>query len=599
MTRPGEDKRGVKRGSFSTRAILVIMLTAITALPVLAASVLFYHYERNALITNTTNYEQRLVDTTATELATLFDQFDKIRHELTSFCLQLKIQKLDYTSYTAQDFANIRLLETLMQSMFRTIDGVSNIYFISLAEPRIAYSGKISMFPARLLSKPWIHDVRYENTEWDIIDVHDVDYDNSPTTSSHGYWPKAFSFVSGLLDSDMNGDFEFLIQIDLDANKLRGRIGAMLTEDMDGYVIKDGQGRVFLSEHYLDHAQRAMLDTGIEQVKTRGSGLLVNGSELFSMARIKGSDLTIYKFKHLDMVDGSRRIAGQIIWIACLSLTAAVVLAFVFSYSITQPVRKLLDETMQRIEINGNLTPVRIRSSNKDIQSIGVGFNHMVERVNTLISEALAREMEKQDIELKMLQAQINPHFLYNTLNSIKWMALISNNRDIADSVVSLVKLLEYCCKQPDRIVTVSQEVDFVREYVALQSMRYRSNVDVRFSMEETVLPLYMPKFILQPSVENALLHAFGPDSSDARVTIGGRLENGDLFFEIKDNGCGYDVEHVQKNLTGIGTENVDERIRLLYGEAYGQHIQSAEGIGTTVTIHLPVMRQKEDGISV
>jgi two-component system sensor histidine kinase YesM len=257
------------------------------------------------------------------------------------------------------------------------------------------------------------------------------------------------------------------------------------------------------------------------------------------------------------------------------------------------------------------------RKGNLDIRSnlryggeIGVlsnGFNKMLEDFKKMIERIKADEKLKKDLELKVLESRINPHFLYNTLNSIRWMAEMNNESKIADSIVSLVRMLEYSTKCIEKLVEVKQEIQYLKEYLHLQSLRYWNRFDCIFDIDQGILNCKILKLSLQPFVENSIIHGLDKSRRKTIINIKGKIYDGKLVFHISDNGAGMD-EKTLNSLTArlkrsskvedsnsIGVANVNNRIKLEFGDEYGVHIQSVLGRGTDVYIEYPVLIETED----
>lgn len=249
---------------------------------------------------------------------------------------------------------------------------------------------------------------------------------------------------------------------------------------------------------------------------------------------------------------------------------------------------------------NGNMN-ARI-SSEATYDEIGLltqTFNSMLDRLNQLIQEIQEKQKLESELRFEMLLAQINPHFLFNTLNSIKWMSIVAQTETITNTITSLGRLLEISMNKMNDIISINDELENIRSYIQIQQIRYAGQFTVKYQIAPELLPLSSPKLILQPIVENAILHNVCANRL-LNIMIQGTLENGSVVFHITDNGSGMSSEKIQdilatsskeKNLVfrGIGIRNVNERIRLLYGESYGISFKSKINHYTQVTIVLPI----------
>ena len=242
---------------------------------------------------------------------------------------------------------------------------------------------------------------------------------------------------------------------------------------------------------------------------------------------------------------------------------------------------------------------------NNELGDIGRGINSMSASVTALMDRRLEDEKQKQDLEYRMLQNQINPHFIYNTLNSIKWMATIQHAPGIAEMVTALSRLLKSVSKGNERLVPLYEEFALLNDYFTIQQYRYGGTItlDVSYIEDENLNRSCMiPRFTLQPLVENAIFHGIEPKGSAGEVTL--RVErdtaNGDVLIHLTDDGVGMTPEQAAKALQEPGPEeaaakyrhvgmwNVHKRLQYSFGNAYGLSIESEPGVGTTVTVRLP-----------
>ncbi len=265
--------------------------------------------------------------------------------------------------------------------------------------------------------------------------------------------------------------------------------------------------------------------------------------------------------------------------------------AFVYSARRTlRPVMHIKDKMQQVME--GDLS-VRIETERDDeFGHIEGAFNGMVEQISLLIGKVKQEEQEKRLAELDFLQAQINPHFIYNTLTSIRFMLEMGKADEAGEMVFYFSKLLRETLSRSDEFVTLGEELDTLESYVSIQILRYKDAFSVEYDVDACVLTTSIPALLLQPVVENAIFHAGGPKAVLIRITAA--LREGQLIIRVADNGVGMSSEErrmlLQKDLpiNRVGLRNVQERIRLNYGVQYGLTLSETPGGGTTVTFVLP-----------
>ena len=263
-----------------------------------------------------------------------------------------------------------------------------------------------------------------------------------------------------------------------------------------------------------------------------------------------------------------------------------------------------LASAMLKISLGGLNT--RLPVSQKDeIGRLSQAFNRMCEKLDANIRLAFHAELRRKTAELNALQAQINPHFLYNTIESIRMRAMQDGNLDVSDMLMQLGQMFHWMISMDQRIVYLEDEIDYNEAYLDLQKLRYEDSFEYQFDIPGDVLYFGIPKFTLQPIIENAILHGLKENRLSGRITVTALLEGDDLILQVQDNGSGIEPERLkrlQRHISGecsdpefgVGMQNVHARIHLLFGGHCGVSIHSHQDAGTTVTITLPALAKKE-----
>lgn len=251
-----------------------------------------------------------------------------------------------------------------------------------------------------------------------------------------------------------------------------------------------------------------------------------------------------------------------------------------------------------KLASNGNFSiQLPAEESTNEFAMLNSGFNSMIAEINTLIETVYKAQILQKESEFKALQAEINPHFLYNTLDTICWQAKLSGNEDIFQTSFSLAALLRASVGSKKLYVTLEEELSYVNDYIQIQKVRYRDKITAEISIPEKLLASQVPKLILQPIVENAFIHGLEPKRGNGFLMITGEIFNEDIIVKVRDNGVGMTREQISvilnrdpdSSVQSIGLINVHKRLNLLYGEAYGIQIRSVLEEGTTVTLKLPL----------
>lgn len=281
-----------------------------------------------------------------------------------------------------------------------------------------------------------------------------------------------------------------------------------------------------------------------------------------------------------------------------LLFTIIIILPIVFG--ITRPLSKLT-RVMKSVS-EGNLDVSIAVKSNDELGILAQGFNRMLSSLKDYISKTIEYEKERRKIETSLLQAQINPHFIYNTLQTVVYMASKEKNNDIVNMVRSFIAVLQDTVRINEQgiVTSLAQEIEVVRQYLNIQQYRYKGRFDTEWDIDESLLNCSVPRTILQPIVENSLLHGILPKNEKGIVKITAASAGEDILITIEDNGIGMDNESIVRVLSGseelerhgkmrsIGIYNVIERIKHIYGEHYGISIESQKGEFTRFLIKLP-----------
>lgn len=279
-------------------------------------------------------------------------------------------------------------------------------------------------------------------------------------------------------------------------------------------------------------------------------------------------------------------------------LTAAII-----SKSIDKP----LKTTLRLISdvSNGILIPNYQDSGEDEIAYVNANFNIMIQTLSTSLESIKKTEREKRDLEFKTLMAQINPHFLSNTLSSVKWMAEIQGAENIANLTEALIKILQSTFSKRE-LIPLKEELSLLKDYITIQSYRYMDKFSVSYQISETTVECLIPAFTLQPLLENAIIHGISPKKGEGTIQIEAEILDECLIIKIIDNGIGMnekqlynllheDVEKNRQHFTNIGVKNTNDRIQLLFGYHFGLHITSRESEETIVTILLPKLASERE----
>ena len=382
----------------------------------------------------------------------------------------------------------------------------------------------------------------------------------------------------------------------------------------EGYIyLIDGNGEI------IYHPRAQLIDSGLEHENNRAVSEYRDGiyQETFHgeerVITVKSVGYTGWKLigvaPRQTVSLNSLKTQLLVVFVAAFILFLMSLVNSYISSRITTPIRKL-ELAVNEIE-KGNLNAKVDAEGSYEIRHLGQSVQNMAKQIQVLMADIVSEHEKKRKQEFDTLQSQINPHFLYNTLDIIVWMIENEKPDQAVKAVTALARFFRISLSRGKSIITVKDELEHVRNYLMIQHMRFKNRFSYTIEAEDEVLELASLKLMLQPLVENAIYHGMEFMDGDGEIFISAWKEGEDLYLKVSDNGLGMTEEQVARLFSdtphtgssrgsGIGVKNVNERIRLYFGSEYGLSIESEPDEGTVVTIHLPAVayseiRQKEE----
>lgn len=371
--------------------------------------------------------------------------------------------------------------------------------------------------------------------------------------------------------------------------------GKTILVDENNHVVFDSEGALTTRDLSGDESiRRATAQDGSFPITIDGKKYITTYSK---------SSLTGWKiFVYIPLSEATRQASvtrNVTLLTSGLFVLLALAIAIAISYALTRPLSKI-KTLMQEVQ-TGNLDVSFNQRYRDEVGLLGRHFNIMVTRIRDLLEEVKETQTRKKEAEYAALQSQINPHFIYNTLETIRMKAELNDDEEVADMTFTLGKLLRYGVNHGEQRVTIGDELEHLYNYVALQNMRFSNKYTLVVNVPQRDLALPSIKLMLQPVVENAIHHAFKQVLGPGKIEIGVRHEGETAIFTVSDDGRGMDEDRLKdirervygqqppkSDGRGIGLRNVHERIKLQFGEGYGLRIDSHPGLGTTVSLAIP-----------
>jgi len=366
-----------------------------------------------------------------------------------------------------------------------------------------------------------------------------------------------------------------------------------LTNDRGDIIWHPKQNEIYSGRFKEDNKYAATLKDGITVENLRGKNITLNvrtigytGWKLVGVTPSAALGIDGIKFRFF------------VLFVADLFLFLLSMINAFISDKISNPIKRL-DGSVREIE-SGNLDVEILPSGSYEVEHLGKSIKNMLGRIKVLMSDLVAEHNAKRKSEFDTLQSQINPHFLYNTLDIIVWMIENENSDKAVNIVTALAKFFRISLSKGKNIITVKDEVEHVRNYLMIQNMRFKNRFEYSIDVDEKVLSYSSLKLMLQPLVENAIYHGMEFMDGDGEIDVKVFKEDDSLYFTITDNGLGMSEDMVEtllskdfvpsKKGSGIGVKNVNERIKLYFGSEYGLKVESEPDEGTKITIHLPAV---------
>ena len=592
--RPGERLLGRFK---SIQSVIFAMVSMLLLGAVVIATVISMSYTRTSVFENSSLYTQTIIRQMNQNIDSYIDYMENISYLVSS--------NEDVQTYLFGDHVGPEVRGRILNQFETILDSRSDILNLGI----ISENGRMFINDGREMTNP---DLDIHSQEWYMNALNGSQ--SSYLSSSHvqhiisGERPWVITLSRGIRDqSSGSTKKEAVFFIDLNYSAISGLCDQNIVGNQGYAFILDAEGNI------VYHPQQQQL---YNELQTENIGLIMesesdtilygkgSGEKLYTISRSEKTGWTVVDSVRVEeLLRKSNEAQSIYILVAAGLVAVALFFSKFIAKNITQPIQKLC-ESMEKVqEGDFSVSDVVVDSAN-EIGSLTTSFNVMTHRIQDLMEQNIREQEAKRKSELKALQSQINPHFLYNTLDSIIWMAEGKKNEEVVLMTASLAKLLRQSISNEDEVVSIGQEIEYARGYLTIQKMRYKDKMEYQIDVDPSILNIPLIKLVLQPVIENAIYHGLKYKESKGFLLVRGFPKDGNAVLQVIDDGVGMDeetLEHIYEKhkvnyrSNGVGIYNVQKRLQLYYGNEYGITYESEVGKGTTATITIPGPGKKED----
>ncbi len=410
-----------------------------------------------------------------------------------------------------------------------------------------------------------------------------------------GYYPWVVTLTAPL---PQRGEIAW-VSLDLSFSSIASHINNVSIGQHGYCFLMDKDGNI------VYHPQQRLLYSGLKSENTAklaayADGAYTDDTAIYSLTSVAGSDWRVVGVSYMDdLVNQSvREMIQLLLLLAIITLITALFTSWLLSQLLDRPLRRLAS-AMEHFEASADHFTYHPVGGTREVQELSCSFGHMVMRIQQLMNTVREEEVNLRKTELKALQAQINPHFLYNTLDSIAWMCEQGRNADAVNMVHALAKLFRISISKGHELIPIAKEIEHAESYLQIQKYRYKNRFTYHFHVDSSCLEYLCNKITIQPFLENAINHGLDLMVDEGRIDVSVFQGGDDILFHVEDNGVGMSQEQIDaimaqgpKEHGGIGIRNVNDRLQIYFGKEYGVKISSQLDMGTCVEIRMPKVKE-------
>ncbi len=599
------------------RSKLILAFSVITFIPLVLLSTFSYVFSGSAVKSEVVNYVQQIIDRVSGNINTVVEDLYLSSETLSE---NREVQRLlKYQNENQELLSEEReaAIKRLIDITFESKIWIRNVFLFSNTGQIYTYSGNMTPVAPdekKMMRPSWFSALPSIVQNTIVLPA----YIRAEITGS-AETEKSFTLIKTIEDAE-SGEILGYILMDVNSDIFKRILDGANADQSRNFFIIDNNKSYIYHNNISDVTQQYRSPYISKLLKMRnGSFYHINDDRRQVLITFNTSEITHWTIiceTPVEELYTSMVWLRKLIWVtSAICMALALLFAIVISRTISKPILRL-QARMEKVE-KGNFEREPGISSKDEIGQLSASFDRMVEKINNLIEDQYLSEILQKEAELNALQSQINPHFLYNTLQVIDLLAEEEGVDTISEASQALTKIFRYSINRGQEFVTLREELSHVENYVFIQKLRFDSKIQAVFDIEENCKDDLIVKLIVQPLVENAVFHGVEKKRGNCTVKITARREKDCLVIQVSDDGEGMRREIVDSlnkifsgtsegeivhgvtyrlNNQSIGLKNTNSRIKLYFGSAYGLHIESEEGTGTTVTIRLPVISENSKG---
>ena len=557
----------MKRSSLLVRMVISIFLVFLILLALVGT---FYYQSSSSAIEATIEGNSQ---TTISQTSHFIQSYIK-KLETTSTSLTQQTDVLAYAENPSQDQA--KGIRDLFLTILKADQDLKTVVLVTKSGQVISTDDSVQMKTSSdMMAEDWYQKAIHQGAKPVL----------TPARKSNSQW--VISVTQELVDA--KGANLGVLRLDISYETLEAYLNQLqLGQQGFAFIINENHEFVYHPKHTV-YSSASEMEAMKPYIET-GQGYTLDHQSYVSQEKIAGTDWTVIGVSSLEKLD---QVRSQLMWTllgaSALSLLACFCLVW---FSLKRWIAPLKDLRETMLEIASGTQNLRAKEAGAyELREVTRQFNAMLDQIDQLMADVRRQEEATRQYELQALSSQINPHFLYNTLDTIIWMAEFQDSQRVVQVTKSLATYFRLALNQGRDLISLSDEINHVRQYLFIQKQRYGDKLEYEIAEDPAFGNLVLPKLVLQPLVENALYHGIKEKEGQGHIKVSVQKKDTGLVIRIEDDGIGFqstgDSSQSQLKRGGVGLQNVDQRLKLHFGENYQMKIDSVPSKGTTVEIYI------------